>query len=133
MKEDIDFPTVEKVGFCATPNAGDPEQGWQIHLINTLESTITNVLVATRGYGKKDDKEVKTSTLRHFFEEVPAQSSKPVELVTTELTGLSNEYWLSFYADGKLYDKKFVFVAESLVSDNLTNLPLLKEKGILIL
>jgi hypothetical protein len=49
-----------------------------------------------------------------------------------ELFGLNNHYWLSFYAHGKLHDKKYIFLPESIQEANFTPLPLMKVRGVMI-
>ena len=133
MKNDIDFPKVEKVGVCAIPETDDGKVSWRVHIINLLDEDLTNILVSTRGYGKKDDDKVKTSELRHYFEDLKAHSSRPIELVTPELIGLNNQYWVSFYIDKAIFDKKFIFLPDTLLEKNLIDIPVLNQKGILII
>ena len=40
---------------------------WYVYLINLKNEPIENVLITSKGYGEKDGKPVKTSTLRHMF------------------------------------------------------------------
>ena len=91
------------------------------------------MLVSTKGYGKQEDTKVKTSELRHFFERIEKKSAQAVEVIPTELVGLSNQYWVSFYTDGKIYDKKFIFLPDTLLNKNLTPIALLGQSGILII
>ena len=133
MKSDIEFPKVEKVGVCAVPHSVDGQTTWKVHVINMLDEAITNVLVSTRGYGKKEEDQVNTSTLRHYFEKVNANSSIGVEVIPEDLVGLNNQYWVSFYIGREIFDKKFIFLPDTLLEKNLVNLPVLDEKGILIL
>ena len=133
MKNDIDFPKVEKVGVCAIPEADDGKVSWRVHIINLLDEDLTNILVSTRGYGKKEDDKVKTSELRHYFEDLKARSSRPIEVITPELVGLNNQYWVSFYIDKAIFDKKFIFLPDTLLEKNLIDIPVLNQKGILII
>lgn len=133
MKDDIDFPKVDKVGVCAVPDEKKGMKVWVVHVLNMLPGTITNVLVSTRGYGKKDDQEVKTSQLRHYFEEVKSMDTRQVEIVPQDLEGLNNQFWVSYYYNDQLFDKKFIFLPDSLIEDNMMELPVLKQKGILII
>jgi len=75
---------------------------------------------------------VKTSILRHYLGDIPANSYKGVEAIDTEVFGLTNEYWLSYYINGTIYDKKFIFLPESIVDDNLIRIPLLNKPGVMI-
>ena len=133
MKKDIEFPEVEKVGVCAVPNEAEGMKTWKVHIINLLDESITNVLVSTRGYGKKGEEKVNTSELRHYFEDVQAGSSRAIEVIPEDLIGLNNQYWVSFYIGSKIFDKKFIFLPDTLLEKNLVELPVLEEKGILIL
>lgn len=131
MKKDIDFPKVENVGICAVRS--DDGETWKVHLLNLHEEPLQNILVSTRGYGRKKDQEVKTSELRHFFEKVDANSSLQIELIPKELQGLNNQYWVSFYFKEQIFDKKFIFLPDTLLEKNLVDLPVLGQKGILII
>jgi hypothetical protein len=50
-----------------------------------------------------------------------------------EVFGLSNEYWVSFWVEEVLYDKRFVFPAESLIEENFKFLDAFKRKGVLLM
>ncbi|MEM6362182.1 MAG: hypothetical protein AAF731_18985, partial [Bacteroidota bacterium] len=72
-----------------------------------------------------------TSILRHFLETVGAKITAQIELIQPEVFHLNNEYWVSYYIDGQLYDKRFTFVPDSISEDNLTYIKELRTKGIL--
>ena len=108
------------------------EPAWGVYLINEKDTLLTNVLVSSRGYGEVDGQEVKTSQLRHFLEDVEATSFKKVEVVVPEVFGLTNQYLLSFYINGVIFDKKYIFLAESIIEDNLVNIPIINRPGVLI-
>ncbi len=55
-----------------------------------------------------------------------------IEPIPDELFALTNEYWLSFYIDNVIYDKKFIFVPESIVESNFIRIPLLNKPGVMI-
>jgi len=133
MKSDIDFPKVKQVGVCASREEKEGIVAWRVHVINLLPTQITNVLVSTRGYGMKGKEKVETSQLRHFFEQIDSQGSKPIEMIPDELVGLNNQYWVSYYVDGVIYDKKFIFLPDTLLEENQIDVPVLKGRGVLIL
>jgi len=108
----------------------DPE--WGVYLINFKEVDIENIIVASKGYGTLNNEQVKTSTLRHFFDKLKKQNFLKVEKIMPEVFGLNNEYMLTFYIDKLIYDRKFVFVPESVAKENLIQIPLIKRPGILI-
>ena len=106
---------------------------WYVYLINLKSVPIENVLVTSKGYGEFDGVQVKTSTLRHMFPVVENSSYKLIEPIDEQTFGLNNEYWLSYYIDGNIYDKKFIFLPESIVDMNFIKLPVINKVGVMIL
>jgi hypothetical protein len=45
---------------------------------------------------------------------------------------LNNEYWISFWAEDVMYDKKFVFEANTINPEKFVEIPHLNRKGIII-
>lgn len=132
MKKDIQFPPVEGVKIAITRKLNEINQPeWQVFLINRNRQTLTNVFVTSKGYGAKDDIHQKTSTLRHFFAEVPPGSHHLVELIDPQVFHLTNEYWVSYYIGPQLYDKKFIFVPDSITENNLIPIQVLGLEGVL--
>lgn len=132
MKKDIDFGTVEgvSVAVVTAPNApGEP--AWDVYLINNNPFPLDNVLVASKGYGMVDGQEVKTSVLRHLFEQVAAKSFVQIEPIDPALFHINNEYWVSYYVDKQIFDKKYVFVPDSITTDNLIEISMLQMQGVL--
>jgi len=136
MKKDIQFPKVEGVSLAiAQENLKDVAQNiWKVYLINKNTFPLHNVLIASKGYGQKDGESQKTSILRHMFVIVEAKSVVEVEVIDPSVFHLANEYWLSYYTSeisSKIYDKKFVFVPESIIEENQIYIPELQTKGVL--
>ncbi|GAB3565464.1 hypothetical protein GCM10027578_12850 [Spirosoma luteolum] len=132
MKKDINFLPVEgvQVVVARKPN----ELGgfdWQVFLINQNQVPIKTVFVTSKGYGLKDDEEQKTSTLRHFFVEIQPGAHEVVETIMPDVFHLNNEYWVSYFIDSQVFDKKFIFVPDSIVEENLVPVPALGLDGIL--
>ncbi|MFD2966166.1 hypothetical protein [Sphingobacterium bambusae] len=133
MKKDLPDNIVEDISIAIVLERESPsEKVWNVYLINEKETAINNVLVSSKGYGQKDGREVKTSSLRHFIGDVDALSAVKVEAIDTQVFGLTNEYWLSYYIDNTIYDKKYIFLPESIVDENLVKIPLVNKAGILI-
>jgi len=133
MKKDIESPTVTEVGVAILEEKNElGEQVWNSYLINLKDHTIEGVLVSSKGYGELNGEKRETSMLRHFLDEVPAESFKKIEPLTEDVFALSNEYWVSFFEEGKMYDKKYIFVAEAIREENFTDIPFIKKKGVLI-
>ena len=135
MKKDIPQHKVEEMAIAIVPREVngivDPEM-WDTYIINFRKSLISNVLVSSQGYGELEGEQMKTTTLRHFFEEINAETVQQIEPVQTKLFGLTNEYWVSFQFEGYMYDKKYVFVKGSISPDNFTTIPFLDKKGVMI-
>lgn len=133
MKKDLPENIVEDVAMSVVLVGETPEvKSWTVYLVNLKNVDITNVLVSSKGYGEKDGKPVKTSVLRHFLGDIKAQSFSGVEAIDPEVFGLTNEYWLSYYINGTIYDKKFIFLPESIVDENLIRIPLVNKPGVMI-
>ena len=132
MIKDIPFRKVEDIAVAVAPKKDNGNEVWMVYLINMKDQAITGVLVNSRGYGLKDGKHVTTSSLRQFFEKIDGQNYVALEILPDELVGIANQFWISFWQDGIMYDKKYVFVTESIVKDNFTTIPLLNERGVMI-
>ena len=133
MKKDLPENIVEDVAMSVVLIGETPEvKSWTVYLVNLKDVEINNVLISSKGYGEKDGKPVKTSVLRHFLGDIKAQSFSGVEAIDPEVFGLTNEYWLSYYVNGTIYDKKFIFLPESIVDENLIRIPLVNKPGVMI-
>jgi len=131
MMRDIEFPEIEEVCLAIAQESNEPDAEWYVFIINQSSQKLSNIMVASKGYGIKNKESVKTSTLRHFIEELKPKSFKKVEIIKEEVFGINNEYWLSFYKNGKLFDRKFIFLPEVVQAKNFTNIPILNKNGIL--
>jgi len=106
---------------------------WYVYLINLKNEPIENVLITSKGYGEKNGEQVKTSVLRHMIPVVGSKGYKLIEPIDEQTFGLNNEYWLSYYIGPNIYDKKFIFLPESIVEMNFIKLPVLNKPGVMIL
>lgn len=134
MIENIDFPKVEGVAIAIVHEQipDEEDKAWYVYIINQNEKALQNVLVTSKGYGENlEGEKQKTTTLRYNIEELKPQTAVKLEPIIEEVFALHNEYWVSYYIDKKIYDKKFIFPPESIVKENLTNIPVLETKGIL--
>jgi len=132
MKKDIETPEVKNVTLAVVREKNILNQDeWKVFIINNNTFPIENTLVASQGYGEKEGEQQRTSTLRHFLETVPAQGFAMVEPIDPSLFHLNNEYWVSYYVDTQIYDRRFVFVPESICEENLTFIKELEMEGVL--
>jgi len=133
MKKDLPENRVEDIGIAVVLEGETPEvRTWNVYLINRKEEPINNVLVSSKGYDFSDGKDIQTTLLRHFIGDVEGNSFAKIEPIDEALFGLTNEYWLSYYIDGTIYDKKFIFLPESIVDSNFVKVPILNKPGVLI-
>jgi hypothetical protein len=132
MKKDIDIPEVKNVTLAVVREKTLLNTyEWKVFLINNNPFVIENTLVASKGYGEKDGEPQKTSTLRHFLENVPAYGTALIEPIQEEVFHLNNEYWVSYYVGNQIHDRRFVFVPDSICEKNLTFIKELDQQGIL--
>jgi hypothetical protein len=132
MKKDIEIPEVKNVTLVIAKEKNILAQDeWKVYLINNNPFPIENTLVASTGYGEKEGEQQRTSTLRHFLETVPANGFTLVEPIDSQLFHLNNEYWVSYYVGSQIYDRRFVFVPDSICEENLTHIKELNLEGVL--
>ena len=134
MKKDIIMPKVKDVHVAVVREKKDTgELVWNVYLINKQNVTLENVLVSSSGY-KTDEKGNKqnSSTLRHFLENVPAQSAKKIEPILEDVFGLNNEYFVTYFSADGMAEKQFVFIPDSILEKNFSDVPFLDGKGVMI-
>jgi hypothetical protein len=133
MKKDLPENIVEDVAIAVVLMSETPEvKNWTVYVVNFKNEPITNVMITSKGYGEKDGKQVKTSLLRHFIGDLAASSYAGVEAIDPAVFGLTNEYWMSYYIGREIFDKKFIFLPESIVDSNIIRIPLLNKPGVMI-
>ena len=133
MKKDIEFPSVTDVAVAIVTEKNELNQDeWNVYLLNFKNQAIEGVLVSSRGYGEVNQEKRKTSELRNFLNVVDKKSFAKIEPIVEDVFGLNNEYWVSFYLDQKMYDKKFIFLPETITEKNLISIPIINKKGVLI-
>jgi hypothetical protein len=132
MRKDIHIQEVKDVAVAVVREDTEEKPQWNVYLVNLKNTALTNILVNSSGYGTEKKQDVRTSTLRFFFEEIPARSYVLVEPIIEDVFSLNNEYWVSFYIGNEIQDKRFIFLAESIIEKNLVTIPLLNKKGVMI-
>ncbi len=133
MKKDLPLNLVEDIAIAVVLESESPTaKVWNVYLINEKDIPLKNVLVSSKGYGEKDGRKVVTTTLRHFIGDVAGSSAQKIEAIDVQVFGLTNEYWLSYYIDGTIYDKKYIFLPDSIVDENLIKIPIVNKAGVMI-
>lgn len=109
------------------------EKVWNAYVINDKNEPIENVFVSSKGYlTDVKGEESKSSMLRHFYKVVSAKSVQKVEIVIEDVFKLNNEYFVSFYHENQLFDKKFIFLSETIKEESLSKVPVINKKGVWI-
>jgi hypothetical protein len=108
------------------------EKVWYAYLVNDSDFLIESVMVVSKAFGTIDGEMKKTSLLRHAFVAVPAVSVVKVEMIEKSVLALNNEFMLTFFMDGKLYDKKFIFKANSINETEVEEVPILFVDGVIV-
>lgn len=133
MLKDIRNPVVENIIVAAVhEHDTKTETDWSVYLVNMYDVKIENVLVSSKGYGIHHGENVQTSVLRHLIGEVEPKRSAKIEPIIKDVFGLNNEYWVSFYIGKQIYDKKFIFLPESISEEHLTMVPHVNKRGVMI-
>ncbi len=131
MLKDIFKDEVEDIAIAVVPSEEDNSL-WEVYMINLKEEGLDNVIVASKGYGIYKGEEVKTSVLRHFLGSFEPLDIRLIEPIQKDVFGLNNEYWVSFYIGQNIFDKKFIFLPESITEDNFTRIPFIDRPGVMI-
>jgi hypothetical protein len=135
MREELLGPKVEKVGVAIIEQID--EEGntmYYAYLLNLRDDIMEGIIITSTGYGENVNtgEKIKTSTLRHSLEVLLPQEAAKIEPIMEDVFALSNEYWVSFWVNEVMYDKKFIFLPETITKDKMKPIPLLGEKGIMI-
>jgi len=134
MKKDITIPKVENVFLAAVQEWSDDfmEKVWYVYLVNDSDYDLDSVMVVSKAFGTLDGEMKKTSLLRHAFLQVPAVSVVKIEMVEKSVLRLNNEFMVTYFIGSTLYDKKFIFKAQSITPDYVEEVPILFVDGVIV-
>jgi energy-converting hydrogenase Eha subunit E len=133
MKSDIIISEVENVFIAAVQEWSDDfmEKVWYAYLVNDSDFNLDGVMIVSKAFGTIDGEMKKTSLLRHAYVEVPAVSVVKIEMLENSVLALNNEFMVTFFIGDKLYDRKFIFRANSITPDNVEEIPILFVDGVI--
>ncbi|MDT0645680.1 hypothetical protein RM545_03165 [Zunongwangia sp. F260] len=129
MRKDIDIPEVKDVHVAVVRefNKEFRSDEWNAYIINNRGISIEMILIVARGFeGKKE-----TSTMRRKLEKLPPHSFAKIEYMQDEVTALNNEFLVTFFAENRMFEKKFFFPKNSISEDVATTIPVIPKKGVL--
>lgn len=134
MKKDIEIPKSVDVFVAAVKewNEDFQENSWYAYLINNNNEPLEMVIVVSKAYGTIDGEMRKTGTFRHAFKEIPPKSHLKIELLENNVLQLNNEFVVTYFLNNKLFDKTFVFKTNTINNKALSDIPTMKERGVLL-
>jgi hypothetical protein len=135
MKEGLLGPKVEKVGVAVIEELTETqEKMYNVYLINFRDDIMEGIIITSTGYGENANtgERVRTSTLRHSLEVLLPGEIARIEPIMEEVFGLANEYWVSFWVDEVMYDKKFVFLPETIAPNKMKMIDQIGLIGVMI-
>lgn len=134
MKKDIIIPEVENVFMAVVQEWSDEfmEKVWYAYLVNDSDFQLDGIMVVSKAFGTIDGEMKKTSLLRHAFAEIPEVSVAKIELIEKSVLALNNEFMVTFFIGNTLYDKKFIFKANSIQESNQEEVPILFVDGVIV-
>lgn len=134
MKEKLKGPKVENVAVAIVQSEIEGEMSYYAYLLNKRDDIMEGIIIASTGYGENTQtgEKVRTSTLRHTIEVLLPEEAAKIEPIMPEVFGLSNEYWVSFWVNDVMFDKRFVFPAASISEKNMSMIDSLGLQGIII-
>lgn len=130
MKKDIQIPKVEGVYVAAVKvfNESLNVEEWTAYMVNDKAVDLEMVLIVSKGALK--DKE--TSLMRHKLDKLPAKSYAKIEYLQDDVLALNNTFKISFFEGNTMYDKTFVFKANTINEKALQPIPVMGVNGVLV-
>lgn len=134
MKKDITIREVENVFLAAVSEWNDDflANVWNVYLVNDSDFQLDGIMVVSKAFGTIDGEMKKTSLLRHAFVEIPPVSVVKVEMIEDSVLALNNEFMVTFFIGNTLYDRKYIFTANSIHAENTEEVPILFVEGVIV-
>lgn len=128
MKKDIEIPIAKDVHVAIVHEWNEEflSKEWNTYILNNRTTQIDMVLIVSKGY----EGETKTSIMRHAIGVVEAKSFAKIEMLQEELFALNNEFFVTYYADNKIYERRFLFEKNSINENVLSIIPLIEKDGV---
>ena len=130
MKKDIEIPVAKDVHVAIVREWNEEflDKDWNAYIINDRTTPIEMTMVVSKGY----DGDRKTSIMRHAIGVVESKSFQKIEVVQEDVLALNNEFFVTYFADNKLYEKRFVFEKNTVSENRLVPVPIIEKDGILV-
>lgn len=135
MREELMGPKVEDVKMVVIPEKNE-EGATQhyVYLLSLRDDIMEGIIITSKGYGENIEtgEIIKTSTLRHSLEILLPDEAAKIEPLMEDVFGLTNEFLVSFWVNDVMYDKKFIFLPETIKTENLKEIPKMGKQGIIV-
>lgn len=134
MKKDIEIPKSENVFIAAINEWNDDfqENTWYAYLVNENPSPLEMAIVVSKAFGTINNEQRKTGMFRHVFAEVPANGAIKVEFLENNVLQLNNEFVVTYFLNGVLYDKMFLFRTNTINITATTDILSIDRKGVVV-
>ena len=135
MKEGLFGPKVENVGVAVVQDFNEENiEIFNVYILNLRDDIMEGIIITSTGYGENANtgERVKTSTLRHCLEIMLPNEAAKIEPIIEDVFGLANEFLVSFWVNDVMYDKKYVFLPETISASKMKEIPVLGKKGVMI-
>lgn len=135
MKKDIIIPKVEGVAFVVAEEKNKENViEYTVYMLNLREDIMEGIMIVSQGYGTNEQtgEKIKTSTIRRSLEILLPGEVAKIEPIMPEVFGLTNEFFLSFWINEVMYDKKFIFLPDSIQEKNMIFIETLGVRGVMI-
>ena len=135
MREELKGPKVENVSVAIVEiPLENNEKEYIVYLLNFRDDIMEGIIVASTGYGEnpQSGEQVKTSTLRKGIELMLPNEAARIEPIMPDLFDLTNEFWVSFWVNDVMYDKRFIFVPGSINDEAFKLIDILGYKGVVL-
>ncbi len=135
MRADILSPLVENVKMIVVPEKNE-EGATQhyVYLLNLRDDIMEGIIITSKGFGVDEttDEKITTSMLRHSLEVLLPDEAAKIEPIMEDVFKLTNEFLISFWVEDTMYDKKFIFLPETINEKNYVTIPKMGGKGIVV-
>lgn len=136
MREELQGPKVENVAVAVIQEETEKkEKIYTVFLGNFREDIMEGIIISSKGYGNNvaNGEKVETSMLRHTIEVLLPGEIAKIEPIMEDVFGLANEYWVSFWVHDTMYDKKFVFLPETINEKNIKHIDKMNARGVILI
>ncbi|MFK8059906.1 MAG: hypothetical protein AB8B78_07425 [Polaribacter sp.] len=129
MKKDIQIPKITNVEMAIVYEFNDiyKTNDWNVYLINNKNVDLEMIVIVSQGFSDKKT----TSLLRKKVEKLPANSLAKIEFMQPELFQLNNRFQVTFFEGNTLFEKTFLFEANTVKEGALRMIPEIKKRGVL--